>query len=87
VGLAVAPQSQHRELARDQHRQRPAREQIEAPADDHAGYHQQAVGDGIQQRAQAAVLARDARGDAIGVVAPADDREERSRERVDAIFA
>ncbi len=34
--------------------------------------HQQAVGDRVHQRAQAAVLAGQARGDPVGVVAPAD---------------
>ena len=71
-------------LARDQHRERPARQQLELPADDDAGDDQQPVHDRVHQRAEAAVLAGHARGDAVGVVAPADDREEDRGQRVGA---
>ena len=74
-------------LARGQHGQRPARQQLEVPAHDRAGEHQQAVDERVQQRAEAAVLAGHAGGDAVEVVAPArstakqDRRRARSRRR------
>ena len=41
----------------------------------------------VHQRAEAAVLARHARGDAVGVVAPGDDAEEHRRQRPGPVVA
>ena len=49
------------------------------------GDHEQAVDERVQQRAEARVLAGDARGDPVEVVAPADDGEEDRRQRVGAV--
>ena len=58
--------------------QRPARQQLEAPADDGAGEDREAVDERVQQRPHAAVLAGDAGEEAVEVVAggdrPEDDR-------------
>jgi hypothetical protein len=62
-------------IAGGKHGERPPGEQLEAPRDDHAAHHQQAVGDRVHERPQAAVLAAETGGDAVGVVAPADHPE------------
>ena len=58
---------------------------VEVPADDHAGDDQQPVDDRVEQRAEPAVLAGQARGEAVEVVRPADHREQDRRQRVLAV--
>ena len=72
------PDDEHERLARDEDREQPARQQLEVPADDDARDDQQAVDDRVEHRAEAAVLAGHARGDAVGVVAPGDRRRRRA---------
>ena len=82
---APADEPDHEQLARDEDRQRPARQQLEVPADGDAGDDQQAVDGGVQQRAHARVLARQARGDPVQVVAPGDHREHDHGRAADAV--
>ena len=74
-----ADEAHHEQLAHDEHPERPVRQQIEVPAHDDAGDHQQAVDERVEQRAEARVLARQARGDAVEVVRPPDHREDHER--------
>ena len=83
----VAARDQHEQLARDHDRDRPPRKQREVPADDHPRDDQEPVDERIEQRAEAAVLAGQARGEAVEVVRPADHREQHDRERVLAVVA
>ena len=74
---AVAAEHEHEQLAGDHDHDRPARQQRRSgstttiPEID-----QQAVDDRVEQRPEPAVLAGQARGDAVEVVGPADDREQ-----------
>ena len=56
--------------------QRPARQQLEVPADDGAGEDREAVDQRVEQRAQAAVLAGDPGEEAVDVVAGGDQPED-----------
>ena len=66
-------------LASGEHRQRPARQQLELPADHDPGEDREAVDDRVEQRAHAAVLAGDAGQEAVEVVACRDRQEEDRR--------
>ena len=61
VAQRVLADDEHEHLPRDQHVEHPARQQLEVPAHDDARDHQRAVDHRVHQRAQPAVLARDAR--------------------------
>ena len=68
-------------------RDRPPRQQLEVPADDHPGDDEQPVDDRVKERAEAAVLTGEARGEAVEVVGPADHGEQDDGERVLPVVA
>ena len=78
----VLGQQQRHDLARGQHRQRPARQQLEVPADGGAREDREPVDDRVEQRAHAAVLAGGARHEAVHVVAGGDQPEQPPGPRV-----
>ena len=63
-----------------QHEQRPARQRLVVPRNDRAAHHQQPVRERVEQRPEAAVLARDPGRHAVEVVTPGDEGEQRERE-------
>ena len=84
---AVAAERQHEQLAGDDERDRPARQQREVPAHHHPGDDQQPVDDRVQQRPQPAVLAGEPGGEPVQVVGPPDHREQDRRRRGVAVAA
>ena len=78
---ASCGEHQGRDLARGEHRQRPARQQLEVPADGGAGEHREPVDDRVEQRAHAGVLAGGAGEEAVEVVAERDPEVDQRRRR------
>ena len=79
-----APQSQlrqrkHHDLAAEQDRERPPREQLELPADDDSGGNEQPVRQRVEQDPEPAVLPGDPGGDAVEVVGTPENRVEGGR--------
>ena len=69
-------EDQRDHLAHGEHRQRPARQQLEVPADRGPGEHREPVDDRVEQRAHARVLARGPGEEAVEVVAGGDRQVE-----------